>query len=118
RLFSRRPGSRTVSRPHREAYPAHIFRRLTPRHPKPTHQRICHLRCEAVTQRRLPTDVRIEHAIDLLARETLGGEQVNHLAETDPSRRLLDHSDYARADGADLAKQTGPGMAVDASHGV
>jgi hypothetical protein len=76
---------------------------LTAGHPESAHQGISHLRGEAVANRWAATNMRIEHAIDLLLRQSLGLENIDQGLESDAAPRLINDRDDPGAGWANTA---------------
>src|SRR5208283_3050477 len=109
-----RAGAATAS--HRGAHLPYILGRLAPRHPEVAHQEVRHVRGEPVADGWLGADLRVEHRIDLLPRETLRHENIDQPGQSDFAAGAVHDRDYFRTRRADAADQTGALAAIDASH--
>src|ERR1019366_10526476 len=109
-----RAGAATAS--HRGAHLPYIFGRLAPLHPDGAHQEVRHVRGEPVANGWLGADLRVEHHIDLLPRETLFHENIDQPDQSDFAAGAVHDRHYFRARHADAADKTGALAAIDASH--
>src|SRR3984957_3345867 len=116
RFLAAGPRTRAAAAAHRRAHLHHVFWRLTPRHPEVAHQHIRHVRGQPVANRRLASDLSVEHHVDLLARETLGHENIDQPGQAYFAARAV-HDCYNfgawRADAPDESRTL---TAIDASH--
>jgi hypothetical protein len=116
RFLAADPCARAAAAAHRGAYLHDVFRRLTPRHPEVAHQDVRHIRSKPVADCRRVTDLRVEDYIDLLARETLGHEDIDQPGQADFTARAIDDRHHFGAWRADAPEKPCPLAAINASH--
>lgn len=116
RLFAMAVGTLPARTIHRLANLLYVFGRLAARHPEATHQRISHLRGEAVANRRGTTDMSIEDDIDLGLGQSGGFEDVYQGQESYGTGGLIDDLDDFGAGWTGTAKESCSAFAIDTSH--
>src|SRR5271156_6962005 len=116
RFLAADPGARAAAAAHRRADLHHVFGRLTPRHPEVAHQDVGHARSEPVANCRLVADLRVEHDVDLLARQPLSHENIDQSREPYFAACPVDDRDHFRARRAYAAEKPCPLAAIIASH--
>jgi hypothetical protein len=116
RLLATDPRARATAAAHRGAHFHHIFGRLTPWHPQVAHQDVRHIRSQPVADCRRVADLRVEHYVNLLARETLSHENIDQPGQADFTARAVHDRDHFGAWRANAPEKPCALAAINASH--
>src|ERR1700722_3370569 len=116
RILAADPRARAAAAAHRGAHLHHVFGRLTPRHPEVAHQDVGHIRSQPVANRRRVADLRVEHPVNLLARETLSHENIDQPGQADFTAGAVHDRHHFGAWRANAPDKPCPLAAINASH--